>query len=362
MNQPATPALPVQIQQLSKHFGSLRAVEDVSFDIRAGEFLTLLGPSGSGKTTLLMMIAGFSRPTRGSIRIADQEIVHLPPHKRNIGMVFQNYALFPHMSVGENIAYPLRLRKRGKAEIEERVRHVLDLVQLGGYQDRKVSQLSGGQRQRIALARAIVFEPRILLMDEPLSALDKQLRETMQIEIRKLHDRLGMTTISVTHDQREALTMSDRIAVFSHGRLAQIASPSDLYEKPANRFIAAFIGESAFLPLTPTDRGLAYAGRTIETADGQRPPAGKALLMLRPERLKIVEAGPADGGNAFPGQVVTVVFQGDSLLFEVRLDGGDTVFARLPNRAEDLRRLPQAGARVTLGLDRADARIVQAED
>mgnify|MGYP001459915650 CR=1 FL=1 len=241
MTQPSSTALPVQVQSLSRHFGEVRAVDDVSFDIRPGEFLTLLGPSGSGKTTLLMMIAGFSRPTAGSIRIGGQEIVHLPPHKRNIGMVFQNYALFPHMTVGENIAYPLRLRKTGRAEVEERVRKVLDLVQLGGYAGRRIGQLSGGQRQRIALARAIVFEPRILLMDEPLSALDKQLRETMQIEIRKLHDRLGTTTISVTHDQREALTMSDRIAVFSNGRLAQIATPFGLYEQPENRFIAQFI-------------------------------------------------------------------------------------------------------------------------
>ncbi|NKC04821.1 ATP-binding cassette domain-containing protein [Ochrobactrum haematophilum] len=239
-------ALPVTIRSLSKHYGSVRAVDDVSFNIQAGEFLTLLGPSGSGKTSLLMMIAGFSRPTAGSIRIADQEIIHLPPHKRNIGMVFQNYALFPHMSVQENVAYPLRLRKVSKSDVETRVNRVLDMVQLSGYGARRINELSGGQRQRIALARAIIFEPRILLMDEPLSALDKQLRETMQIEIRKLHDRLGMTTISVTHDQREALTMSDRIAVFCNGKLAQIATPSDLYEKPDSRFVAEFIGETSF--------------------------------------------------------------------------------------------------------------------
>ncbi|MDB5659338.1 MAG: transporter ATP-binding protein [Cypionkella sp.] len=179
---PSNNALPVHIQSLSKHFGAVRAVEDVSFDIKAGEFLTLLGPSGSGKTTLLMMIAGFSRPTGGSIRIAEQEIVHLPPHKRNIGMVFQNYALFPHMTVGENIAYPLKLRKVSRSDVEDRVRKVLDTVQLGGYADRRINELSGGQRQRIALARAIVFEPRVLLMDEPLSALDKHLREAMQME------------------------------------------------------------------------------------------------------------------------------------------------------------------------------------
>lgn len=355
-------ALPVQIQSLSKHFGLVRAVDNVSFDIRPGEFLTLLGPSGSGKTTLLMMIAGFSRPDRGSIRIADQEIVHLPPHKRNIGMMFQNYALFPHMSVGENIAYPLKLRKIGPAEIAERVKHVLDLVQLSGYAERKISQLSGGQKQRIALARAIVFEPRILLMDEPLSALDKQLRETMQIEIRKLHDRLGMTTISVTHDQREALTMSDRIAVFSQGRLAQIATPSDLYEKPANQFIAEFIGESSFLPLAAFGDGLHYGDEPIKIDVPIPDREKKLMLMLRPERLKFIKKSDANADiNIFNGQVVTIVFQGDSLLFDVRLDGGHQVYARMPNRSEEANNFPKTGERVSIGLTRQDARIVRAE-
>ena len=359
---PTTTALPVQVQSLSKHFGEVRAVEDISFDIRAGEFLTLLGPSGSGKTTLLMMIAGFSRPTAGSIRIAGQEIVHLPPHKRNIGMMFQNYALFPHMTVGENIAYPLRLRKFGKAEVDERVRNVLDLVQLGSYAGRNISQLSGGQRQRIALARAIVFEPRILLMDEPLSALDKQLRETMQIEIRKLHDRLGMTTISVTHDQREALTMSDRIAVFSKGRLAQVATPSGLYEKPESQFIAEFIGESSFLPLQENNGGWCYEGQPIQLAEDAPTGSGKMLLMLRPERLRLVTSEtPAAEGNHFAGHVQTVVFQGESLLFEVILKGGHKVFIRMANRSENIRSLPQAGQDVKLRLERADARLVRAE-
>jgi len=363
MTLPSTTALPVQVQSLSKHFGEVRAVDDISFDIRPGEFLTLLGPSGSGKTTLLMMIAGFSRPTNGSIRIAGQEIVHLPPHKRNIGMVFQNYALFPHMTVGENIAYPLRLRKVGKAEIEDRVRNVLDLVQLGGYADRRISQLSGGQRQRIALARAIVFEPRILLMDEPLSALDKQLRETMQIEIRRLHDRLGMTTISVTHDQREALTMSDRIAVFSKGRLAQIASPTGLYEQPESRFIAEFIGESSFLPLRATPNGLAYGDQLIQFDEAPQHTSGNMLLMLRPERLRLATGDTSgEGANYFRGRVQTVVFQGESLLFEVMLDGGHKVFVRVANRSDSARLVPEEGQRVTLCLDRADARIVRAED
>jgi len=362
MTSNPNPALPVQVQSLSKYFGNVCAVDDVSFDIRPGELLTLLGPSGSGKTTLLMMIAGFSRPSDGSIRIAGQEIIHLPPHKRNIGMVFQNYALFPHMTVGENIAYPLQLRKFGKAEIDDRVRKVLDLVQLGGYAGRRVGQLSGGQRQRIALARAIVFEPRILLMDEPLSALDKQLRETMQVEIRRIHDRLGMTTISVTHDQREALTMSDRIAVFHNGKLAQIATPSGLYEKPENRFIAEFIGESSFLPLKSTERGLAYGDQLIKLPEQTSLDAGSPMLMLRPERLRLARQGEANGGaNIFAGQVHSVIFQGESVLFEVMLDGGHKVLVRLANCSENNRTLPQAGERIALHLERDDARVVRAE-
>lgn len=357
-------ALPVQLQALSKSYGSVRAVEDVSFDVTAGEFLTLLGPSGSGKTTLLMMIAGFSRPTHGSIRIGGQEIVHLPPHKRNIGMVFQNYALFPHLSVGENIAYPLRLRNAGKAETGERVRNVLDLVQLSGYAGRRIGELSGGQRQRVALARAIVFEPRILLMDEPLSALDKQLRETMQFEIRRLHDRLGMTTISVTHDQREALTMSDRIAVFSNGKLAQIATPTGLYDQPENQFIAEFIGESSFLPLRKAGTGLAYGDQLIKFDHDPPESSANPMLMLRPELLHIAvpeETNPDGDSNLFEGLVRAVVFQGDSLLYEVVLNGGQRVVARVPNRSDDLRHLPQAGHGVVLRLERADARVVRAE-
>ncbi|MDG3579231.1 ABC transporter ATP-binding protein [Rhizobium sp. YJ-22] len=364
MTSAAPTALPVYISALSKYYGAFRAVDDVSFEIAAGEFLTLLGPSGSGKTTLLMMLAGFARPNAGSVRLGDREVIHLPPHKRDIGMVFQNYALFPHMSVGENIAYPLKLRSVGRAEREERVRRVLDLVQLSGYAARRITELSGGQRQRIALARAIVFEPRILLMDEPLSALDKQLRETMQIEIRRLHDRLGMTTISVTHDQREALTMSDRIAVFSRGRLAQVATPSDLYEKPANRFIADFIGESSFIPVRRTPEGLVYGDQLLRLADAGDGAQADPLLMLRPERLSIVRPGQVacdEKRNVFSGLAQSVVFQGESLLIEVRLDPGDVVLVRQSNRAGEAANRPGAGERVDLVLDRPDARIVSAE-
>ena len=213
-------------------------LDNVDLDIRSGEFLTLLGPSGSGKTTLLTVLAGFTRPDHGSVRFGDDEMIRTPPHKRDVGMVFQSYALFPHMTVGENVAFPLRLRRVARTEAAQRVERALEMVRLGGYGGRGVDQLSGGQRQRVALARAMVFEPRILLMDEPLSALDKQLREHMQIELRQLHDKLGMTTVYVTHDQREALTMSDRIAVIDHGRIMQLDTPRQIYDRPANRFVA----------------------------------------------------------------------------------------------------------------------------
>lgn len=357
-------AIPVSIRNLSKHYGSVKAVDEVGFDVAPGEFLTLLGPSGSGKTTLLMMIAGFARPTMGHIRLGDADITRLPPHKREIGMVFQNYALFPHMNVGANIAYPLKLRRMGRSEREERVRHALDLVQLAGYEDRGIDQLSGGQRQRIALARAIVFEPRVLLMDEPLSALDKQLRETMQIEIKRLHERLGMTTISVTHDQREALTMSDRIAVFSQGRLEQLATPRELHNKPQNRFCAEFIGETNFVPVEVDARTLSYDGNRLQLAEPEDALLPAPVLMLRPERMII--ARPGDGVdrrcyNAFKAKVDDIVFQGDSLLVAVTLSGGDKIDLRIQNRTSERMAPPVSGETVEVLIHRSDTRVVSGE-
>ena len=249
-------ALPIHIQGLTKRYGQLYALDNVDLEVKSGEFLTLLGPSGSGKTTLLMAIAGFNRPDAGSIKFGDEEVILRPPHKRNVGMVFQSYALFPHMSVAENIAFPLKLRGVSTAETAERVDAALQTVQLEGLGDRDIEQLSGGQRQRVALARAFVFRPRILLMDEPLSALDKKLREQMQIELKHLHEQLGVTTVYVTHDQREALTMSDRIVVINHGRLTQIDTPHNIYNHPANAFVADFIGESTMLPLKADGKGI----------------------------------------------------------------------------------------------------------
>jgi putative spermidine/putrescine transport system ATP-binding protein len=350
-------AIPVAIRNVVKQYGHLRALDDVSLSVEAGEFVTLLGPSGSGKTTLLMVLAGFVRPNGGSIAIGDTEVVRLPPHKREIGMVFQNYALFPHMNVGQNIGYPLRLRGMAKPEIAKRVERVLSLVQLDGYAERRVDQLSGGQRQRVALARAIVFEPRILLMDEPLSALDKQLRERMQIEIRRLHDQLGMTTIAVTHDQREALTMSDRVAVLHQGRLVQFDAPRRLYERPVDRFVAEFIGESSFIPVAIDQGRAVYAGAPLQTAEP--PPAGRsALLLVRPEKLLLASRPLAGDFNRFDGVVEDAVFQGESVLLTVRLSGGHEIHTRVPNRQLDCRGIPEAGSAISLGIAAADTLLI----
>jgi putative spermidine/putrescine transport system ATP-binding protein len=348
----ASRALPVTISHLSKHFGSTVALDDVSLSVDRGEFVTLLGPSGSGKTTLLMIIAGFARPTAGSIRIGEREIVRLPPHRRDVGMVFQNYALFPHMTVAGNIGYPLRLRRLPKLEIAKRVERVLELVQLSGFGDRRVDQLSGGQRQRVALARAIVFEPRILLMDEPLSALDRQLRERMQMEIRQLHDRLGMTTIAVTHDQREALTMSDRVAVLHQGRLMQLDTPRELYDRPANRFVAEFIGESSFLPVSVENGVVHCCDQTL--ALKQAPCAhSRQVLLLRPEKLSLLDGRPATG-NELSGNIAGVVFQGESVLLTIILKGGHAIHARVPNRGLTNGPVPRVGSFVRLELAAED--------
>ncbi|QEX22973.1 polyamine-transporting ATPase [Hypericibacter adhaerens] len=351
------PGVPIQIRQLSKTYGGFRALDAVDLEVRSGEFLTLLGPSGSGKSTLLMALAGFSRPTSGSIAFDGADITRLPPHKRNIGVVFQNYALFPHMNVGANVGYPLRLRRVGKAETAERVRRALDLVQLGAMAERPIDSLSGGQRQRVALARAIVFEPKILLMDEPLSALDKKLREHMQIEIRHLHGKLGVTTIYVTHDQREALTMSDRIAVIHQGRIAQIDRPRELYEAPASRFVAEFIGEAVLLPVELRDGAAWWAGRKLLGA-AIREPGQAQYLVLRPEKLDLVPAGDGGSWNRFPGRVREVVYQGDSVLVSVELEGGTMVNLRKSSDRSSLSQLPAHDDAVTLGIHAEDTLVV----
>jgi putative spermidine/putrescine transport system ATP-binding protein len=359
--QRAAVSLPIGIRGVTKSYGQFKALDDVDLDVASGEFLTLLGPSGSGKTTLLMVLAGFVRPDCGSVRFGDEEIVLLPPHRRGVGMVFQNYALFPHMTVAGNVGYPLRLRKMGRAEIDERVQRALELVQLGHLGARRIDQLSGGQKQRVALARAIVFEPRVLLMDEPLSALDKKLREQMQIELRHLHERLGMTTVYVTHDQREALTMSDRVAVIDKGRFVQIDRPRALYERPRTRFVADFIGESSFLPVEVDGREARLGGRPLALAES--PPAGaRHSLLVRPEKLDIVQDSNLQDFNVLEGRVKEHVYQGESFLLYVSLGDGVEIAMRQPTRREVLERVPAAGEPIRLGIHPEDTIVVSDDE
>ena len=283
----------VEIRSASKSYGAVRALDNVSLSVAPREFVSLLGPSGSGKTTLLGLLGGFIQPSSGSIHFGDRDVTFLPPHKRDIGVVFQNYALFPHMSVGENVAFPLRARRLPKASWPEKVRAALAMVGLAGYEARGVAQLSGGQRQRVALARAMIFEPRLILMDEPLSALDKQLRESMQIELRELHKRIGATIIYVTHDQREALTMSDRVAILKDGRLVQIDKPERLHDHPADSFVASFIGEASLLPVRRVDSCSVALGPAILRSARAMPDGDALMLAVHSEKL-LIDDGSSD--------------------------------------------------------------------
>ncbi|TCU41115.1 ABC transporter ATP-binding protein [Rhizobium azibense] len=315
-------SLPISIADLRKTYGNYVALDDVTLDIAAGEFLTLLGPSGSGKTTLLMALAGFVRPETGAVTIGGQNVTRLPPNKRNIGIVFQNYALFPHMSVSRNVEYPLRLRGVPKAQARERAEAALVRVKLSGFGARDIAALSGGQRQRVALARALVFEPRVMLMDEPLSALDKNLREHMQFEIRKLHDDLGVTTIYVTHDQREALTMSDRIAVMDAGRIEQIGAPQDIYRRPRNRFVADFMGEANIAPTN-----------NLQGAGAARMPRER-LAMIRAEYFELEPAGLEEDRVEVTGCLTSKAFRGENWLLNLETPMGDQFMLSLAaNRA-----------------------------
>jgi putative spermidine/putrescine transport system ATP-binding protein len=330
--------LGVELRDVVRVFpGGVRAVDRVSLDVRPGEFLTLLGPSGSGKTTTLMMIAGFEQPDEGEILIGGRPVTFVPPHRRDLGVVFQNYALFPHLNVFENIAYALRVRKVGLPEIRQRVVSALAMVKLAGFERRYPKQLSGGQQQRVALARALVFEPRVLLMDEPLGALDRRLREHMQLEIKALHQNLGITMIYVTHDQTEALVMSDRIAVMQQGRIEQVGLATDVYDTPLNRFVAEFIGESNLLAATVEsateglvarlDGGARIAARGLE----RFPPGERLWLVVRPEKISM-RREPADGSNCLTGKVAEVIFFGEIRRYRIRLaDGGDELAVRVPN-------------------------------
>ena len=330
----------VIFDQIEKRYGSVIAVDGVSLDIAPGEFVTLLGPSGSGKTTTLMMLAGFEIPTAGEIYVDEDPIAAVPPYRRNIGMVFQNYALFPHMTVGENIAFPLQMRKMSRAEITRQTTAVLQLVGLPGYEGRYPRQLSGGQQQRVAVARALVFNPRVLLMDEPLGALDKQLREHLQLEIKALHEQLGVTIIYVTHDQEEALVMSDRIAVMNEGRIEQCGLPTELYDEPSTRFVATFIGESNFIDgVVHRLDGTAACIEAPGLGELRAPlRAGLAAgapvaLTVRPEKIVADENGLAPDMNAVTGTVDDVVFVGEMRRYAVVLPGGQRLVLKAQNRS-----------------------------
>lgn len=334
----------VSFENVRKSYDGVHfVVEDLNLGVRRGEFLTMLGPSGSGKTTTLMMLGGFERPTLGHIKLDGKSVEKLPPEKRNIGFVFQNYALFPHMTVEENVAFPLRYRGLTGAAAKEKVEKALGMVRLEKFGGRKPGQMSGGQQQRVALARALVFEPSLVLMDEPLGALDKQLRERMQIEIKQLQTSLGITMVYVTHDQSEALTMSDRIAVFSDGRIQQLADPTTLYNAPENRFVAEFIGENNTAPCEIVTRS-GEAARVM-TQDGTQLSAlghaglesGKGLTVsIRPERLAIANSSAANGLfgdlNRFSGAVRDVFFLGDHVRLTVSALGQDNIVAQIPAR------------------------------
>ncbi|WP_079204481.1 MULTISPECIES: ABC transporter ATP-binding protein [Pseudomonas] len=316
--------------------GELLIVKDLNLDIRKGEFLTLLGPSGSGKTTSLMMLAGFETPTAGEIFLDGRSLNRLPPHKRDIGMVFQNYALFPHMTVAENLAFPLSVRGMSRTDTKERVKRALSMVQLDDFRNRYPGQLSGGQQQRVALARALVFEPQLVLMDEPLGALDKQLREHMQMEIKHLHQRLGVTVVYVTHDQGEALTMSDRVAVFHEGQIQQIADPRSLYEEPHNTFVANFIGENNRLNgrlvsqdgdrcVVSLERGEQVEALAINVGQQGAP----VTLSIRPERVRLNGASETCR-NRFSGRVAEFIYLGDHVRVRLEVCGKSDFFVKQP--------------------------------
>ncbi|MDG4663688.1 ABC transporter ATP-binding protein [Mycobacterium sp. 236(2023)] len=320
----------IRVDHVVKNYGVLTVLDDVSVEIGDGEFFTLLGPSGSGKSTLLRIIAGLLDADSGDVVIGGQSMTGRPAHTRELGVVFQSLALFPHLSVGDNVGFPLRMRRVGRKEIARRVSEALDLVQLPDLQHRAVSELSGGQSQRVALARALVYQPRILLLDEPLSALDRRLRESMQLELTRIHRELGVTIVNVTHDQREALMVSDRIAVMDAGRIVQCGRGTDLYASPATTFVAGFLGDPLLLEGSIATAGtLESSGVTV--AVGSSVPLGRATAVMRPERLRLVDADARHCfDNGLPGEVLFSAFDGHGTFYQVRLDCGPTAAVHIP--------------------------------
>jgi len=356
---PALAAGHLSLAEIGKTYGQVTALDGVSLAVEPGELLTILGPSGSGKTTLLKVIAGFELPESGTVRLGGRDLTEAPAASRNIGMVFQNYALFPHMSVRDNIAFPLQMRHTPRSEIATRVRRALELVELPGFGERLPAQLSGGQQQRVALARAIVFQPQLLLLDEPFGALDRKLREAMQLEVRRLQKRLGLTTLFITHDQEEALVLADRIAVMRSGRIEQIGTPEDIYERPRTGFVADFIGESNIL--AGRILGREDACTIIELDGGQRilvgskngAPIGREVkILVRPERIELL-AAQAPVLNRITGTVIEAIYLGTSHKYRVQIPNGFELLLRTPVRAETTPVAP--GDSVTVGFAPNDA-------
>ena len=347
----------ISFEKVSKSFGTFNVIDDLDLAISKGEFVSMLGPSGSGKTTILMMLGGFEKPTSGAIRVAGRQIDALPPYKRNMGVVFQNYALFPHMNVAENVGFPLKMRRVPRAQADARIKRALSMVQLDHLSERKPSQLSGGQQQRVALARALVFEPEVVLMDEPLGALDKKLREQMQLDIRDLHRNLGLTIIFVTHDQSEALTMSDRIAVFNHGKIEQIGRPSEIYDHPATRFVAEFVGETNLVTGTIRQSGDGKAiiqlpnGHTLEATAPNLGIGTDVSLSIRPERIRTSSGDIA--ANRLTGTVRDVVYHGDHLQLVLDSNG-----QHLLMRADRYVAVPEIGERLDFSFSPGDCWVI----
>ena len=356
----------VEFQRVQKSYdGETLVVKDLNLSMPRGEFLTMLGPSGSGKTTCLMMLAGFETATHGEILLDGKPINNIPPHKRGIGMVFQNYALFPHMTVAENLSFPLEVRKIGKSEREEKVKRALDMVQMGAFGGRRPAQLSGGQQQRIALARALVFQPELVLMDEPLGALDKQLREHMQFEITRLAHELGITTVYVTHDQTEALTMSDRVAVFDDGRIQQLAPPDVLYEEPQNSFVAQFIGENNTLEgVVKSISGDACvvvldSGEQIDAKPVNVAAAGdRTKVSIRPERVEFNKDRLHKDAHTLKATVQEFIYMGDIFRFRLSVAGNDDFIVKTRNAPDAVRLAP--GQEIEIGWLAQDCRALDA--
>ncbi|MEI7760217.1 MAG: ABC transporter ATP-binding protein [Thermoleophilia bacterium] len=324
----------IHLEQLTKMFGEVAAVDGIDLDMPGGEFFTMVGPSGCGKTTTLRMIAGFERPTSGRIVLDDVDVAQVPPHKRKVNTVFQSYALFPHLNVADNVGFGLKYKKLTKEEHRKRVNEALDLVQLGEYGKRKPNQLSGGQQQRVALARALVLTPEVLLLDEPLGALDARLRKELQVELKTLQANLGITFVFVTHDQEEALTMSDRVAVMNGGHVEQVGVPREMYEEPATLFVADFLGVSNLIPaVASAENGgcaLRIGDRTLRASAGATDVRGDVKAMIRPERI-VVEPQGTVGDNRLPGMVERAVYVGSAHELHVRLVGGGLLRALISN-------------------------------